>query len=89
MQAGAAFDKQSKWEDAMKAYDAALKQMPKDGNATAAYNKAAYRFHLAEGNRLYAARRFPDAVREFEVAVRLFPNDHEATAALKKAKEAK
>ena len=89
MQAGAAFDKQSKWEDAMKAYDAALKQLPKDALATAAYNKSAYRFHIGEGNRFYAARRFPDAVREFDAAVRLFPNDPEATAALKKAKEAK
>jgi tetratricopeptide (TPR) repeat protein len=89
MQAGEAFDKKKKWEDAIKAYGAALKQIPKDSKATEALNKATYQFRMAEGNRHFTARRFMDAVREFEAALRLYPNDADATAALKKAKDAK
>jgi hypothetical protein len=89
MQIGAEFDKQSKWPEAMKAYEAALKQIPKDAKATEALNSASYRNHMSEGNRFFTARRFADAVREFEAAAHLYPNDPDAAAAVKKAKEAK
>lgn len=89
MQAGAAFDKQKKWDDARKAYDAALKQIPKDAKATGAVNKASYHISMDNGNRFLTARQFPNAVREFEAALKLFPNDPDATAGLKKAKDAK
>src|SRR5205823_9608153 len=89
MAAGAAFDKQKKWEDAKKAYDAALKQIPKDTTATKAFNKASYNYHMAEGDKQYAAKRYVDAAREYEAALALFPKDPDATKSLKKAKDAK
>jgi hypothetical protein len=89
MQLGLTLDKQKKWDDAIKAYDAALKQIPKDGKAQESLNKATFNRHLAEGNRLIMARRFPDAVREFEAALKLYPKDTDAAAGLKKAKDAK
>jgi len=89
MQAGATFEKQKKWQEAIKAYEGALQQIPKDAKAKAAQNKATYRLHMAEGNRYLTARQFPNAVHEFEAALQLYPNDAEAVTALKKAKEAK
>ena len=65
MQAGAALDKQKKWDDAMKAYEAALNQIPKDAKAAEGLNKATYHHHMAEGDKDYTARHFPDAVREY------------------------
>jgi hypothetical protein len=82
MKAGAAFDKQKKWDDAIKAYEAALKQIPKDA-------KASYSVHMATGNRYMGLKQYPNAVREFQAALQLYPNDSEATMALKKAKEGK
>jgi hypothetical protein len=89
MQLGLSLDKQKKWDDAMKAYDAALKQIPKDGKAQESFNKATYNRHMADGNRYLTARRFPDAVREFDAALKLYPKDTDAAAGLKKAKDAK
>jgi tetratricopeptide (TPR) repeat protein len=89
MKLGADFDKQKKWPDAIKAYDGALAQLPKDLKATEAKNKATYNQHMAEGNRLLTARQFKNAISEFEAALRLYPKDADATAALKKAKAAK
>src|SRR5205823_8508234 len=71
MAAGAAFDKQKKWEDASKAYEAASKQIPKDTAATKAFNKASYNYHMTEGDRHYAARRYVEAAREYEAALQL------------------
>jgi tetratricopeptide (TPR) repeat protein len=89
MQAGAALDKQKKWDEAMKAYDAALKQLPKDAKAEAALNKATYNHHMTEGDKAFTARRFMDAVREYDAAVKLYPKDQDAAKALKKAQNAK
>jgi tetratricopeptide (TPR) repeat protein len=89
MQAGATFDKQKKWDEAMKAYDAALKQVSKDARATEALTKATYNHHMTEGDKAFSARRFPDAVREYDAAVKLYPKDQDAAKALKKAKDAK
>jgi tetratricopeptide (TPR) repeat protein len=89
MTAGATFDQQKKWDEAMKAYEAALKQIPKDTKATEALNKSTYHHHITEGDKAYTARRFPDAIREYEAALKLYPNDQDATKALKKAKDAK
>jgi tetratricopeptide (TPR) repeat protein len=82
MKAGAAFDKQKKWDDAIKAYEAALKQIPKDAKAT-------YSWHMSTGNHYMGLKQYANAVREFQAALQLYPNDAEATMALKKAKEAK
>ncbi|HYV36936.1 MAG TPA: tetratricopeptide repeat protein, partial [Gemmataceae bacterium] len=82
MQLGASLDKQKKYDESVKAYNAALAQIPKD-------TKATYSLHMAEGNRHMTAKRFPDAVIQFEAALRVIPNDPEATAALKKAKAGK
>jgi tetratricopeptide (TPR) repeat protein len=89
MQAGAALDKQKKWDEAMKAYDAALKQIPKDAKASEALNKASYNHHMTEGDKAFTARRFMDAVREYDAAVKLYPKDQDAAKALKKAQNAK
>jgi tetratricopeptide (TPR) repeat protein len=86
---GLGYDKQKKWEDAMKAYDAALKQIPKDARAEELHKKASFNFYMSEGNRFFTARRFVDARREYDLAIRLFPNDPDAIAAVKKAKDAK
>jgi tetratricopeptide (TPR) repeat protein len=89
MQLGAAADKQKKWDEAMKAYEAALKQMPKDAKASEALNKATYNQHMSEGDKAFTARRFMDAVREYDAALKLYPKDQEAAKALKKAQNAK
>ncbi|HYT87847.1 MAG TPA: hypothetical protein VEL76_03935 [Gemmataceae bacterium] len=83
MQAGAAQEKQQKFADALKAYQAALKIVPGDAKAT---ERVRYTTHMAEGQRLHVARQFAAAVREYEAALQLVPNDPAATAALKRAK---
>jgi tetratricopeptide (TPR) repeat protein len=45
--------------------------------------------HMAEGQKLQAAKRYLEATREYEAALKLQPNNAEATAALKRAREGK
>jgi tetratricopeptide (TPR) repeat protein len=80
MKLGAAADKLKKWDDAIKAYEAALKQIPKDA-------KANYSLHMAQGNQYLMQKQYQKAITEFEAALVLYPNDPDATAALKKAKD--
>jgi tetratricopeptide (TPR) repeat protein len=89
MQAGAAADKQKKFDDAVKAYKEALRQVPNDAKATAALKSAEFNLHLSEGDKHLAARKFAEAVKEYEEALKLFPDSADAKAGLKKAKEGK
>jgi tetratricopeptide (TPR) repeat protein len=43
--------------------------------------------HMAEGQKLHAAKRYAEAAREYEAALKLQPGNPEATAALKRARE--
>jgi tetratricopeptide (TPR) repeat protein len=87
MQAGAAFDNQQKFAEAVGAYKMALQLVPGDARAAAALKVAQFSLHMAEGQKARAARRFADAVREFDAALQLFPNHPGATAALKQARQ--
>jgi tetratricopeptide (TPR) repeat protein len=89
MQAGAQFDKQKKYEEAVKAYQQALKLVPNDVRATAALRNSQFNLNLVNGRKALAAKRFPDAAKEFEAALKLLPGDPEATTLLKKAREGK
>ena len=79
MQLGAGLAKQQKYDDAISAYQAALKLMPRDAKATAG-------LHMAGGQKALAARKFAEAAKEFEAVLRISPNDAEATKALQQAR---
>ena len=51
--------------------------------------QTAFAQHMAEGQKLQAAKRYAEAVREYEAALKLQPGNAEATAALKRAREGK
>jgi tetratricopeptide (TPR) repeat protein len=87
MQAAAAFEKQQKYAEAIRAYKQALVFLPKDPRATLALRNAEFTQHMVEGRKALAAKRFADAAREFEEALKLVPNNPEATKALKQAQE--
>ena len=87
MQAAAALEKQQKYAEAIQAYQAALRWVPKDARATAALRNVEFTQHMAEGRKGLTAKRFADAAREFEEALKLFPNNPEAAKALKQARE--
>jgi tetratricopeptide (TPR) repeat protein len=89
MQAGAAYDKQKKYFEAMAAYKEALRLMPNDAQASAALKTASFNYYMAEGQKAAQARKFPDAVKQYEEALKLFPKNADAQAALKRAKEGK
>jgi tetratricopeptide (TPR) repeat protein len=89
MGAGATFEKQQKYAEAVAAYKEALRLMPGDAKATAALESAEFAQHMAAGRSAQAAKHFADAVREYEEALKLEPGNAEATAALKRAKEGK
>jgi tetratricopeptide (TPR) repeat protein len=89
MQSAAALEKQGRYSDAVNAYRTALKLVPNDAAATAALRNADFHSHLAEGQKLLAARKFPEAAREFEIAVNLDPRSNEARTLLQKAHSGK
>lgn len=89
MQNGANAEKQQRWDDAMKAYQEALRLVPNDAKANQGLKNAEYQQHMGEGQKAQKAKRFNDAVREFEAALKAKPNDPTATDALKRAKTGK
>jgi tetratricopeptide (TPR) repeat protein len=89
MQEAAAFERQQRYNEAIQAYQDALKIMPKDAKATEGMRKADFSLHFAEGQRLLTLRRFPEAAREFELALQRDPGNAAATAALKQARASK
>jgi tetratricopeptide (TPR) repeat protein len=89
MQAAAALEKQKKWEEAVKAYQEALKWLPRDAKASAALKNAQFQLHVDKAQKAAAAKRFPEAVKEYEEALKLFPNDAAAKSALQRAKQGK
>ena len=84
MQAGAAAERQQKYAEALLAYREAQRLVPTDAKAAAAVR---FTQHMADGQRLLAARRFPDAVKEFDEALQLSPGHPDATQFLKRARE--
>jgi len=86
MQAAAAFEKQGRFHDAAQAYRTALKHAPNDTRAAAGLRQADYGAHMAEGQKLLAARKFPEAAREFEAALKLNPASNDARSHLQKAR---
>jgi tetratricopeptide (TPR) repeat protein len=83
MQLGAALEKQEKFADALKAYQAALRAVPNDA---AAAKRTEYAQHMDAGVTALKANRKSDAVREFEAALKAAPNDPAATKWLGQAK---
>lgn len=83
MQAGAAWEKQEKFGDALRAYQAAVKLAPGDVAAT---KRADFALHMDAGLTALKAGKKPDAVREFEAALRDAPNDPAATKWLQQAR---
>jgi tetratricopeptide (TPR) repeat protein len=86
MQTGAALDKQQRYAEAVKAYNAALKALPNDAKAT---NALGFSQHMSDGIKLFTTRKFPDAAKEFEAALGVSPDDATAKALLKRAKDGK
>jgi tetratricopeptide (TPR) repeat protein len=89
MAAGTAFEKQKMWPQALTAYGQALKYVPGDVKALAARKSSEFQVHMAEGQKLAAARNFSDAAKEYEQASKLFPDNKNARDALKRAQEGK
>jgi colicin import membrane protein len=89
MQAGATFDKQRKYADAVAAYQAALRWKPRDAKATAALRPAEYLQHMTDGQKLLNDRKFNDAAKEFEDALKLYPTSADAKKYLDKAHSGK
>ena len=89
MAAGANFEKQKLWPEALAAYRAALKNIPGDAKATTAQKNAEFQVHMMEGQKFAALKKFTDAVKEYDEAVKLFPDNKEAKDALKRAKDGK
>jgi tetratricopeptide (TPR) repeat protein len=75
-----------KYDDAAKAYQAALQIMPGDAKATTGLQNAQFGQHMTAGQALSAAKKYADAAKEFEAALAIFPDNADAKAALKKAK---
>jgi tetratricopeptide (TPR) repeat protein len=83
MQVGAALEKQEKFADALKAYQAALGIVSTD---QAAIKRADYTRHMDAGLTALKAGKKPDAAREFEAALKTAPNDPAATKWLQQAR---
>ncbi len=86
MDQAAALEKTQKYADAALAYSAALKALPGDAKATKSLDFAQ---HMADGQKLLTAKKFPDAVKEFDQALKVFPTNKDAQDFLKKAKDGK
>ncbi len=82
MQLGAALEKQQKYADALKAYQAALKVVPNDPAAT---QRSEYARQMDAGLTALRAGKKPDAARAFESALKVAPKDEAATAGLQQA----
>jgi tetratricopeptide (TPR) repeat protein len=86
MQAGAALEKQKKYAEALKAYQAALRAAPGDAKANAAVQ---FTQHMDQGLKLLQAGRNAEAAREFEAALRAAPGNAEAQNSLNQARNGK
>jgi tetratricopeptide (TPR) repeat protein len=75
-----------KYDDAIKAYSAALQLQPGDAKASAGLHGAQFSAHMAQGQALGAAKKFADAAKEYDAALAIFPDNPDAKAALKRAK---
>jgi tetratricopeptide (TPR) repeat protein len=83
MQAAAALEKQEKFGDALRTYQAALRLAPNDPTAT---KRAGFNQHMDAGMAALRAGKKLDAAREFEAALRDAPNDPAATKWLAQAR---
>jgi tetratricopeptide (TPR) repeat protein len=86
MDAGAASEKQGRYDLALTAYQAALKLLPNDDKAS---KKVEFCKDMLDGARALAAKKFPDAVKAYEAALMLFPDDANAKQGLTRAKGGK
>jgi tetratricopeptide (TPR) repeat protein len=75
-----------KYDDAIKAYTAALQLQPGDAKAAAGLKSAQFSVHMAQGQALGAAKKFADAAKEYDAALTILPDNPDAKAALKRAK---
>src|SRR4029077_14952359 len=75
-----ALEKQQKYDDAVNAYNAALKLKPGDVDSTVG-------LHMARGRKALVPARFADAAGEFEEVLRISPKHAEATRALQQARQ--
>jgi tetratricopeptide (TPR) repeat protein len=78
-----------KYDDAVKAFTAALQVQPGDAKGTTGLQNAQFGQHMAAGAALQAAKKYADAVKEYQAALAIFPDDAGAKAALKRAQDNK
>ncbi|MFO0809353.1 MAG: hypothetical protein U0746_12070 [Gemmataceae bacterium] len=83
MNEGASLVRQQKYADAQKAYEAAIKALPNDPEAT---RRVEYAKRMDAGTKAMKANKKADAVKEFEAALKAIPRDEAATKALQQAK---
>ncbi|MCI0641674.1 MAG: hypothetical protein L0Y72_25985 [Gemmataceae bacterium] len=89
MQKALTLEKQKKYEEAWKSFEAALKLDPDDAKAKdgAKRNELAHR--TLEGQKFLDQGKFVEAVREFEAALRIAPKNPTLMKLLEKAKQKK
>jgi tetratricopeptide (TPR) repeat protein len=91
-----------KWDDAIAAFNAALKAVPKDPEATkglqaaidgkkqpdpAVVQRANFDKLVAQGRVALKDRKYDDAIKAFTEALKIFPTDKDALALLKQAQD--
>lgn len=89
MQAASAAETKRQWNEAMQAYQQALKSMPGDAKATAGQKNASYQKNMDDGRQALNAKQYQNAAKFFDAALRDKPGDPTASDLLKKAKAGK
>ena len=84
LQLAAAFEKQQKYADAIKAYREALRLVPGDAKAKRLLEFAQ---KMDDGTKSLSSKKFADAARSFEEALKLSPGNQDAAKALQKARQ--
>ena len=86
MDQAAALERAGRYDQALAAYQAALRIVPNDADAD---KKSDFCQFMVEGDKAMKSRKFADARAAFENALKLFPDDFNAKSALQRAKMAK
>ncbi|HMP59924.1 MAG TPA: hypothetical protein PKD86_11270, partial [Gemmatales bacterium] len=89
MQAGAALERERKWDEALVEYRAALALLPTDAGTQVAVTRAAFNVRLEAGRKLLEEQKFAEAAAEFEAALKIVPNSPTALRLLQQAREGK
>jgi tetratricopeptide (TPR) repeat protein len=89
MQAGAAFEQQLNFAEAVRSYRAALRIVPNDPRATLALQAAELKMYLLEGRKALLANRFAEAERAYQEVLKRAPGNQEAILGLQQARQGK